>query len=67
MRSGSEVLMVQKNNLRLISPVDGIVVERLADPGTTIVAGQSVIEVIDPAEANMVVAPGEVGQGRGYN
>lgn len=67
MRSGSEALMVQKNNLRLISPVDGIVVERLVDPGTTIVAGQSVIEVIDPAEANMVVAPGEVGQGRGYD
>lgn len=48
-RSDSEVLMAQKNNLRLIAPVDGIVVERLADPGTTIVAGQSVIEVIDPA------------------
>lgn len=46
--SDREVLMAQKNNLRLIAPVDGIVVERLADPGTTIVAGQSVIEVIDP-------------------
>jgi RND family efflux transporter MFP subunit len=47
-RSDREVLLAQKNNLRLIAPVDGIVVERLADPGTTIVAGQSVIEVIDP-------------------
>ncbi len=47
-RSDREVLIAQRNNLRLIAPVDGIVVERLADPGTTIVAGQSVIEVIDP-------------------
>jgi RND family efflux transporter MFP subunit len=47
-RSDREVLMAQKNNLRLVAPVDGIVVERVADPGTTIVAGQSVIEVIDP-------------------
>lgn len=47
-RSDREVLMAQKNNLRLITPVDGIVIERMADPGTTIVAGQSVIEVIDP-------------------
>ncbi|MGI2174455.1 efflux RND transporter periplasmic adaptor subunit [Shewanella ulleungensis] len=47
--SDSKVLMAQKNNLRLIAPVDGIVVERLADPGTTMVAGQSVIEIIDPA------------------
>ena len=47
-RSDREVLLAQKNNLRLIAPVDGIVVDRLADPGTTIVAGQSVIEVIDP-------------------
>lgn len=47
-RSDREVLMAQKNNLRLMAPVDGIVAERLADPGTTIVAGQSVVEVIDP-------------------
>lgn len=47
-RSDREVLLAQKNNLRLIAPVDGIIVERVADPGTTIVAGQSVIEVIDP-------------------
>jgi HlyD family secretion protein len=38
----------QRANLRLIAPVDGLVSARSADPGTTAVAGQSVIEVIDP-------------------
>ena len=37
-----------REQLRLISPVDGIVTARHAEPGTTIVAGQSVVEVIDP-------------------
>ena len=39
----------QRANLRLVSPVDGLVVARAADPGTTVVAGQQVIEIIDPA------------------
>lgn len=40
----------QLDSLRLISPIDGIVVRRDADPGTTVVAGQTVLEVVDPAE-----------------
>jgi len=36
-------------NLRLVSPVDGIVTARLAEPGSTVVAGQAVVQVIDPA------------------
>ena len=49
-RVGSErdALVSQRNNLRLITPVDGIVAVRYSDPGTTIVAGQAVVEVIDP-------------------
>lgn len=47
-RADREGLGKQRTNLRLIAPVDGLVVSRQADPGTTIVAGQSVIEVIDP-------------------
>ena len=43
-----DAVYAQRNNLRLISPADGIVVSRDADPGTTIVAGQTVVEVIDP-------------------
>ncbi|MEW6705409.1 MAG: efflux RND transporter periplasmic adaptor subunit [Pseudomonadota bacterium] len=41
-------LRAQRANLRLVAPVDGIVTARLAEPGTTVVAGQSVLEVIDP-------------------
>jgi HlyD family secretion protein len=33
---------------RLVSPVDGIVTTRLAEPGVTVVAGQTIIQVIDP-------------------
>ncbi len=49
-RAGSdrEAVVAQRSNLRLIAPVDGVVVVRDADPGTTIVAGQAVVEVIDP-------------------
>ncbi|AWI81505.1 MAG: efflux transporter periplasmic adaptor subunit [Betaproteobacteria bacterium HGW-Betaproteobacteria-13] len=47
-RANREGLVAQRSNLRLIAPVDGIVATRDADPGTTIVAGQSVVEVIDP-------------------
>lgn len=47
-RFDREVLVAQRSNLRLIAPVDGVVAVRDADPGTTIVAGQAVVEVIDP-------------------
>jgi len=47
-RSEREGLVAQRINLRLIAPVDGVVAVRDADPGTTIVAGQAVVEVIDP-------------------
>jgi HlyD family secretion protein len=34
---------------RLLSPVDGVITARLVEPGTTMVAGQAVVQVIDPA------------------
>lgn len=34
---------------RLISPISGIVSDRLSEPGVTVVAGQTIIQVIDPA------------------
>lgn len=46
-RSDREALIMQRSNLRLISPADGLVIVRAADPGTTVVAGQAVVEVID--------------------
>lgn len=47
-RSDWEALRAQRDNQRLIAPVDGIVTLRDADPGTTVVAGQAVVELIDP-------------------
>lgn len=47
-RSDGAAVVAQRNNMRLVSPVDGLVVARDADPGSTVVAGQSVVEVIDP-------------------
>lgn len=47
-RSDLEALRAQRGNLQLVAPVDGIVTLRDADPGTTVVAGQAVVEMIDP-------------------
>jgi len=42
-------LVRQRANLRLIAPVNGLVTRRDADSGTTVVAGQAVVEVVEPA------------------
>lgn len=47
-RSDRDALVAQRGNLRLIAPVNGVVTLRDADPGTTIIAGQAVVELIDP-------------------
>lgn len=41
-------LIAQRDNLKLVAPVAGLVVAREADPGTTMIAGQAVIQLIDP-------------------
>jgi RND family efflux transporter MFP subunit len=38
----------QRSNLRFVAPVDGLVVARNVEPGTTVVAGEAVVELIDP-------------------
>jgi len=38
----------QLANLKLIAPVDGLVVAREAEPGSTVVAGQAVVRMINP-------------------
>jgi len=48
LRAELEALRAQRGNLRLVAPVAGLVATRDADPGTTVVAGQAVVEVIDP-------------------
>lgn len=44
-----EALRAQHSNLKLVSPVAGLVVTRDVDPGTTVVAGEVVVALIDPA------------------
>lgn len=39
----------QRGNLRLEAPVDGVVTSRDAEPGSTVVAGQAVLKLVDPA------------------
>ncbi|MBU2641327.1 MAG: efflux RND transporter periplasmic adaptor subunit [Gammaproteobacteria bacterium] len=38
------------NNLKLLSPIDGVVTAREAEPGTTVVAGQAVLRLVDPGQ-----------------
>ena len=43
-----KALEAQRRNLLLLAPVDGWIVARNAEPGTTLVAGQAVVEIVDP-------------------
>lgn len=47
-RAERDALAAQRRNLRLIAPKGGLVTARDAEPGTTVVAGQAVLELIDP-------------------
>ena len=48
LRAGLSGLIQQRINLLLVAPVDGLVVGRYIEPGSTVVAGQTVLEIIDP-------------------
>lgn len=44
-----QALVEQRKALTLLAPVDGVVTAREAEPGTTLVAGQAALRLIDPA------------------
>ena len=48
-RAERAAIGTQQRHLRLVAPAAGLVTQRFADPGTTVVAGQAVVEVVDPA------------------
>ncbi len=48
LKAEKDASIAKRDNLLLIAPVDGLVVKRNVEPGTTVVAGQSVVEIIDP-------------------
>ena len=47
-RATLDALNRQKDELTLLAPVDGLIVERRIEPGSTAVAGEAVLEMIDP-------------------
>lgn len=44
-----EGLKQQRDNVRLIAPTDGVITARDAEPGSTVIAGQSVLKLIEPS------------------
>lgn len=50
-RAQADVAGISKlrQQARLLSPADGVVTDRLVEPGVTVVAGQTVLQMIDPA------------------
>jgi HlyD family secretion protein len=64
-RLGAErdALLRQRANLKLVSPVDGVVVSRDAEPGNTVVAGQAVLRLMNPASlwVRMRIDQGQAG------
>ncbi len=49
LRAERDGLRQQRQNIRLAAPADGVVTARDAEPGSTVVAGQAVIRLVDPA------------------
>lgn len=48
LRAEQDALRQQRRNLRLLAPHDGIVSSRDAEAGSTVVAGQSIVRLIEP-------------------
>ncbi len=44
-----QAIAQMRSSLRLLSPVDGVVTAREAEPGATVVSGQAVVRLVDPS------------------
>lgn len=49
LRAEKEALRQQRKNVRLLAPADGVVTSRDAEQGSTVVAGQAVVRLVDPS------------------
>lgn len=49
LRAERDGVRQQRQNIRLVAPADGVVTARDAEPGSTVVAGQAVVRLVDPA------------------
>lgn len=63
-RATAQGARAQLGNSRLTSPVDGIVVAREAEPGSTLVAGQAALRIVDPRSL-WIMARIDQGRARG--
>ncbi len=48
LKADQDALRQQRNNLRLVAPVDGVLTSRDVEAGSTVIAGQSVVKLIEP-------------------
>ena len=48
LKADQDALRQQRNNLRLLAPVDGVLTSRDVEAGSTVIAGQSVVKLIEP-------------------
>lgn len=64
LKADQEGLRQQRGNLRLLAPHDGMVVGRDAEPGSTVIAGQAVLRVVEP-DSLWVKARLDQGRSRG--
>ncbi|CAG0959638.1 Macrolide export protein MacA [Burkholderiales bacterium] len=48
LRAERDATRAQRANLRLVAPAEGLVAARRAEPGTTLVAGQAALTLVDP-------------------
>lgn len=48
LKADQDGLRQQQHNLRLVAPCDGVVTSRDAEPGSTVIAGQSVVKIVEP-------------------
>ncbi len=48
-RADRDGIQAQIDDLRLVSPADGLVVARKVEPGSVVMAGSPVVQIVDPA------------------
>ena len=48
LKADQDALRQQRNNLRLVAHIDGVVTSRDAETGSTVIAGQSILKLVEP-------------------
>lgn len=64
LKADQEGIRQQRGNLRLLAPRDGLVTSRDAEPGSTVIAGQAVLRLVEP-DSLWVKARLDQGRSRG--